>query len=377
MLTIGVDARTYFFRAGLGRYCRAVLAAMMDARDDARFVVWLSDRKTPADFPIPAGPRLEVRVSAARFGDAALEGRTLAREADAAGVDVFFSPYSLAATPMTAPVVQTIHDLTAVLHPELHRADTAAYWRDSLPPAVRSAARIAVDSRATADELLALHPGAEGRTRVVPLAADADFSQPVPRDRAAALLAVRGLSPDRYVLFVGSLESRKNLPVAIDAYAGSSLAAAMPLVLAGTPRWGADSLAARIEAVDPPGAVLPLGFLPDEELRALYQNAFAFLYPSLYEGFGLPILEAMASGTAVVTSDRSSMREVAGDAALLADPTSARSIGLALDRLYADPSLRGILAGKGRARAASYSWARTGREMMTLCAEAAASPRIG
>jgi glycosyltransferase involved in cell wall biosynthesis len=377
-LTIGVDARTYFFRAGLGRYCRAVLGALIDALPRARVVVWLSNRKRPDDLPIRCAPgRLDVRVSAAEPGDVAAEAAILPREVNDSNVDVFFSPYSLPPAGIRAPIVLTIHDLTPVLHPELHQAATVNYWRQALPGAATSLTRVAVDSAATRRDLLALYPELERRCSVIPLAADPVFAQRAASLGDASVSADRQLSPGQYILFVGSLEPRKNLLAALDAYIGSETARHLPLVLAGAPRWGAEEIAARLHgvALPPPGGIVPLGFVPDADLPALYQNACMFLYPSLFEGFGLPVLEAMAGGTPVITSSGSAMSEVTGDAALLVNPTDPAAIRRALDAMWADGPLRRTLAECGRQRAREYSWIRTGQAMSRLVTEAAAVPR--
>jgi alpha-1,3-rhamnosyl/mannosyltransferase len=372
MLTIGIDARTYFFRAGLGRYCRSVVSALLDDPSGNRFVVWLSDQKTPADFPYRPGASLTVLVSRVPFGDVRGEESVLPDEVDRAGVDVFFSPYSLASERIGTPVVQTVHDLTPVMFPALHEPATVAYWSERLAAAVRHAAVIVADSRATADDLLGLAPGLDAPIRIAPLAADSGFFERAPESEGHAVVGSLGLAWKQYVLFVGSLEPRKNLPLAIEAYGRSVLAGRIPLALAGAPRWGIEALAGRIAAA-PAGSVMSLGFVREADLPALYRGAFLFLYPSLYEGFGLPVLEAMAGGVPVVTSDRSSMAEIAAGAALLVDPTSVESVASGLNRVAEDVRLREELVASGRARASEYSWARTGQVVLAACAEATAS----
>ena len=188
-------------------------------------------------------------------------------------------------------------------------------------------------------------------------------------DDAAALEDVRrryGLH-DPYVLFVGTLEPRKNLERLLEAFSRARQAGRREkLVLAGQLGWKYRGLLGRIERSGLASAVRLLGYVPDEDLPAIYNLASVVAFPSLYEGFGLPILEGMACGVPVLTSDRASMVELAGDAALLVDPTDVTALEGGLVRLLDDPELRRELARRGRGRAARFSWARAAAETVRL-----------
>jgi glycosyltransferase involved in cell wall biosynthesis len=166
-----------------------------------------------------------------------------------------------------------------------------------------------------------------------------------------------------YVLMTGTLEPRKNVPRAVEAFAGlpQDLRDRFELVVAGPPGWET----AQIEAPD----VRLVGLVPDDELPALYAGAAVFLYPSLREGFGLPVLEAMAAGTAVVTSNLSSLPEVAGDAAVLVDPYDVEAIRSGIGALLSDDARRAQLAAAGRERARTFTWERTARDTLALLSE--------
>jgi glycosyltransferase involved in cell wall biosynthesis len=193
---------------------------------------------------------------------------------------------------------------------------------------------------------------------MIPLAADPAFSATVTGPGHPAL------EGKPYVLAVGTLEPRKNLERLISAWSSldANARAGHVLALVGPVGWDAAPILA---AARDQGAQL-LGRVREEELRALYAGASAFAYPSLYEGFGLPVLEAMAAGAPVLTSNVSSLPEVAGDAALLVDPTDVTAIATGLSRLLSDPALAESLRARGRARAAEFSWERTARETLAL-----------
>jgi alpha-1,3-rhamnosyl/mannosyltransferase len=213
-----------------------------------------------------------------------------------------------------------------------------------------------VDSESTRRDLESLTGGDDPRTMVIPLGVDIP---PEPgEEEVEAVLGKHDLSAG-YMLFVGTIEPRKNLSRLVQAY--TSLGAeekrkAGELVLVGSAGWMGRRELTRVLSQQ---GVRWLGFLPQAELEAVYAAAGFFVYPSLYEGFGLPVLEAMARGLAVVTSRTSSLREVGEGVALLVDPEDPRDISIALGKMIADPDLRRELARKGKDRAAAFSWDRT------------------
>jgi glycosyltransferase involved in cell wall biosynthesis len=178
-----------------------------------------------------------------------------------------------------------------------------------------------------------------------------------------------------YLLAAGTLEPRKNLPRLIAAFAAlpEEARGGRLLVLAGAPGWETQETFASVSSHAQ--LVRTLGYVSDADLAALYRGADAFCYPSLYEGFGIPVLEAMRSGTAVLTSARSSMPEVAGDAALYVDPLDTADIARALRRLLADSALRGQLAQRGLERARRFSWEETARAVLRALRSDPPAPR--
>jgi glycosyltransferase involved in cell wall biosynthesis len=231
--------------------------------------------------------------------------------------------------------------------------------------ALRRAARVIAVSDATRTELLARYRLPSGRVAVIPEAASAAFAPPA----AAALATVRaryGLARP-YVLFVGFLEPKKNLRTLLEAVARLRRRGAwggIELLIVGAPGWGADP-APHLDALGLQDTVRFLGPVPDADLPALYGGALAFAFPSLWEGFGLPVLEAMASGAPVVASNRGALPEVTAGAALLAEPAPA-PFAEALGTLLGDAALRERLRVAGLARAAEFSWERTARETLAV-----------
>jgi glycosyltransferase involved in cell wall biosynthesis len=259
--------------------------------------------------------------------------------------DVFLSTNSyLTAWFTTIPTVLEIYDMVA-FDAELRPSPRAGLIeRATLAPALRRAAAAVCISQATADAVADRYPWAAPKLTASPLGASPAL-RPEPADDL----------PERFVLAVGTLEPRKNLPRLVEAYQAlpEQLRERHPLLVAGRVGWEAGETLEALEAV---GAQI-LGRVSDARLAALYAHCTVFAYPSLAEGFGLPVLEAMQAGAAVLTSNVSSLPEVGGDAVAYADPTDTASIRAALEALLTDDARRADLGARARERAASFSWA--------------------
>ena len=305
----------------------------------------------------------------------------LPRRLAAGDVDLLWSPLLTLPRRLPVPGVATIHDLAALLWPETLPWKVRWSLVPFLAATVERAARLVAVSAATARDLVAAFPAAAAKTEVIWNGVDPAWS-PGSADAVRATRERLG-APDGYFLSVGTLEPRKNLDLLLDAWTAlrrESPAAALPLLLAGPEGWKHRRLLARIESLAPAG-VRRLGRLPLGELREVVRAATVFVYPSLYEGFGLPVAEAMACGVPVVVADASSLPEIAGDAGLTFDPEDAGALAAALLALVDDPARAAELGRRGVARARRFSWddaaARLSELFRATLAEHAAAERAG
>ena len=360
-MRIAIDARLWGEpRSGIGRYTRSLVEALVRLAPDERWVLY-TDRPV-ADAPpgtlvrsLPWPQRLVWTLWAAP--------RDLRRQP----VDLFHGVTGFELPPGGAGrLVTTVHDLIPLRFPRLvpwrHR------WavRALLGSALRRARQVIAVSEATRGELLARYRLPADRVRVVPEAAAACFTPPSAGVLAEAR-ARHGLEAP-YVLFVGLLEPKKNLGTLFRAVARLREAGgfrAATLAIAGAPGWGLPDLAAEAARLGVGDVVRLLGPVPDEDLPALYGEALAFVFPSRWEGFGLPVLEAMAAGAPVIATCRGAVPEVAGDAALLVEP-EAGPLADALARLLDDAGLRERLREAGLRRARAFSWERAAAETLAV-----------
>ena len=254
----------------------------------------------------------------------------------------------------TQALVVTVHDLTFDRFPELFPREWRLLYRAGVRAAVKRAHALIVPSHSTATDLI--ERGADpARVHITPLAPSLAARS---RDPVAAVAAL-GV-PEPYLLFVGTLEPRKNLIRLIRAYRQVSPDVPHALVLVGGDGWHGEDLDDEL-ARSAPGRILRTGHVDDADLDALYRRAAAFAYPSLYEGFGLPVLDAMARGVPVVTSNTSSLAELAGDRAILVDPTDVAEIAEGLARVLTDRAAAADLIARALPRAAAYTWEATAR----------------
>ena len=266
------------------------------------------------------------------------------------------------------PTVVTVHDLSFLRYPNAFRWFNRSYLSFITRHSTRRAARVIAVSESTRQDVIHLCGVPAERVVVVPNGVTDEFRPAAPSE-VAEFRRQKGL-PDRFLLFLGTLEPRKNLVRLLDAYAlwrqskGASAAAA--LVIAGGKGWFYETIFARVAALGLTDHVIFPGFVPAEELAWWYRAAEVFVYPSLFEGFGLPVLEAMACGTPVITSDASSLPEVTGAAAELIDPEDAAAIADAIERVMAEPGRRAAMRTAGIQRAALYSWERTADETVAV-----------
>jgi glycosyltransferase involved in cell wall biosynthesis len=259
------------------------------------------------------------------------------------------------------PAVITVHDLSFLRFPERFRPANRLYLSTMTRLSCRRARRVIAVSQATADEIVRLLGVTARRVDVVPNGVDHARFRPLPPDQVTAFRRQKRL-PDHFVLYLGTLEPRKNLVTLIEAFARTrAVRPGATLVLAGGKGWYYQEIFKRVEELDLTDAVHFPGFVPDAELPLWYNAATAFVYPALYEGFGLPLLEAVACGTPVIGSAASCIPEVVGDAGLLVPPDDVVGLAGSVERLLADADARIELGRRGRTRAAAYTWEASAR----------------
>lgn len=270
--------------------------------------------------------------------------------------DIYHEPNYLAFR-FDGPIVITVHDLSHVRYPETHPADRVSAMNKYLRPSIEAASQIIVDSRFVKDEVVSHFGVNPDRVHAIYLGVGKNFA---PRSAAEVNpeLARFGLHAKSYIFAVGTLEPRKNLIQAIDAYAGlpEAIRKSTPLVIAGMKGWLSGALEARIRKHEDSGEVRWLGYVSGETLSLLYAGATMLVYPSTYEGFGLPVLEAMASGISVITSNRASLPEVAGDVGFAIDPQDVEGLRTCMRSLIEDKKEAARRGSLGIARARQFTW---------------------
>ncbi len=377
---IAVDLRALVPAAtGIGVYTRELLlalAARRDAEGRRRF-----DFLGLAHRPVGCAAELAAAGIAAEHQAAPLgvlwQQLVLPRRLARGDIDLFWSPLTALPLSLPVPAVTTVHDLTALLLPETHSAKVRWSLLPFLARSLAAARRVVAVSQATADDVAFHFPETRPRLRVVSEGVDPAYA-PATADEVAAIRRELGW-PEGYLLYVGTVEPRKNLGMLLDAWEllADELGAAegkppLPLVLAGGYGWGSRALVRRIAALAPRG-VRALGRVDSALLLRLYQGATLFVYPSLYEGFGLPPLEAMACGVPTVVSDAASLPEVVGDAGIKVPPGDPALLAAALAQLLARPEKRAELARRGRERSRLFRWDDAAARMETVFAEALAA----
>jgi len=384
-LRIGVNAHLLSFmpgyrRAGVSQYIEQIvrgLAALAPEHGDT-LTVFAEPTPPPPGYVSPA-----VCWRRSRLPTGHAPGRILWEQAVApfavphAHLDVLLCPVNVVPLAVAVPTVVTVHDLAFLAHPEAFVPAKRRYLAAMTRLSTHRARRVIAVSAHTAADLTRYFNVPPAKITVIPNAADPAFRPAANPADIAAFRQSMGL-PERFVLAVGTLEPRKNLRRLVDAFARiAPQAPEVSLVIVGGAGWRTSDLAPHVASLGLGERIRFAGYVENGDLPRWYQAATVFCYPSLYEGFGLPPLEAMACGTAVVTSNTSSLPEVVGDAALTVDPTDTPAIAAALLYLLTDDALRATLAAAGLAQATQFRWARTAAETRAVLADAAKGNRRG
>jgi glycosyltransferase involved in cell wall biosynthesis len=354
------DALYHSMAAGTARVTHEVARALADLPDiDLRLITlhrpevvraYAEKRQYPVAESIPGGPS-KVGVQYLLWHLAGIPGgiARMTREAD-----VVYLPLTVSPPRLRPPQVVTVLDMTFALFPQYHNRITRAVAGTGLRRAIREADAFIAISEHTRNDMVRMTSIPKERIHVVPLAADSRFS-PQPDPTISAKYNIDG----PYVLYVGTLEPRKNLTVLLKAFAAIK-DRTTKLVFAGAKGWMYEEFMQSIQDLGLSERTIITGFIAHEDLPALISTASVFVYPSLYEGFGLPVLEAMQCGTPVITTNVSSIPEVAGDAALLIAPDDVAGLARHLDDVLASPDLQAEMRENGLEQARCFSWERTG-----------------
>jgi glycosyltransferase involved in cell wall biosynthesis len=284
------------------------------------------------------------------------------------GADLFHGTLNVVPLACPVPSVVTIHDLAFIRFPQTFRAHNRTYLDFATRMSVRRAGRICAVSEHTRREVSGLLGVPASRIIVTHDAVRAHFR--VPGAAALAQFRTRHGLPEQFVLYVGTLEPRKNLPTLLEAYAQVAAVSKAPLLIGGGKGWLYSGIFERLEALGLRERVKFVGYLDEEELPLWYAAATLFVFPSIYEGFGMPPLEAMACGTPVVTSNTSSLPEVVGDAGIMVSPYDVDGLAAAIVRLLQDEALGADLRERGLQRARSFSWRTTAEQTLRAYQEA-------
>ncbi|HLZ22558.1 MAG TPA: glycosyltransferase family 1 protein [Ktedonobacterales bacterium] len=361
--------------AGIGRYTRNIVSALARVDTTDSFTLFSTERPTSAR-GFPELPRMQPRVFPAGNRRMTIFWQRLRApvpvELFAGSADVFHGPDFVLPPLLGTPAVVTIHDLAFLTNPECALPSLVRYLSAAVPRALRRASAVISDSEKTAHDLHTLLGVPREKITVIYCGVDPLFT---PRADAAAVSALR----QKYhfnaptVLAVGTIEPRKNYERLIAAFAQARRHADGPrtLVIAGRPGWLYDGVFAAVETLGLRDAVTFLDYIPDAELTTLYHAADVLAMPSIYEGFGIPMLEAMASGTPVVCSDGGSLPEVAGDAALVVPVEDVDGLAAALVRAVSDADLRASLVARGLARVKEFTWDTAARAHVRVYTETA------
>jgi glycosyltransferase involved in cell wall biosynthesis len=343
--------------AGLGRYAQELLLALAVTDGQNEYVVFYNNPAAArVDPTLERFPKITTPLSYKPWRLSAMLAHFTRIPQDPLfpGVDLFHATDHLLPYFRRIKSVFTLHDLIFLFHPETHKPLNRWFLTLMMPRFLRAADAVIAVSECTKRDAIRFYRIPEEKISVIYEGVNPRF-RPADPETIAAVRARYNL-PEHFILYVGTIEPRKNLTALLEAFHHLLATHDLRLVIVGKKGWLYEGFFRRLRELGLGDRVIFTGYVPDEDLPAIYSAADLFVFPSLYEGFGLPVLEAMACGTPVICSNTSSLPEVAGDAAFLVDPTDVCSLAGAMEQALTDEHLRSELMAKGLERARWFTW---------------------
>ncbi len=355
-------------RAGLGRYAQELTAALLATDTENEYVAFYNrPSEAYVEPPLDRLPHLTTNLSAKPWRMSALVGHLahVGQDRLFPGVDLFHATDHLLPRLTQVKSVFTLHDLVFRFYPHTHKPLNRWFLTLMMPRFLKAADAVIAVSRCTKRDVVRLYDLDEAKVKVIHEGVNPRFRRSSP-GVISSVLHKYDLR-ERYILSVGTIEPRKNLTSLLEAYVAiRNQDSQLKLVIVGKRGWLYEGFFRRLHELGLENEVIFPGFVPDEDLPALYSATDLFVFPSLYEGFGLPVLEALACGAPVVTSNTSSLPEVAGEAALLVDPNSVEALARGMRDVLDSRTLRDDLRARGPKQAAKFSWEKAARETLTI-----------
>lgn len=369
-MRIAIDASTISTQGGPRTYVLGLLDALLRIDHDNDYVVFYNDPIHLGRFPGAKEIVLAGKTPLARLWR---EHVALPLACRRERIDLLHCPKSAIPYFSPCPTVVTLHDLIPLKHPETEKFAAQMYWRLQIPIAARRSDFIITDSEHARREILEDFGLPPDKVKAIMLGFDPQMSMERRGVGGEAVLAKYGL-PAEYLLYVGTIQPRKNLDTLIKAFniLKQNGTVDHKLVIVGRKGWLYERLFADIKAMNLESDIIFTGFVPDEELPYIYDHARVFAYLSLFEGFGLPPLEAMACGVPVITSNTTSLPEVVGDAGITVPPTDVTAVVAAFEKVLSQPEIARHMQEAGRARAELFSWEAAARQTLVAYRDAVA-----
>jgi len=373
---IGIDVTAAVTQGGgIGRYTRELVRALVQSKSfgDYEFVLFSArpDRNLPIPDPLPKGDNITYRrapVSQVWLYRLWHKLRIpIPIQAATGNLDLFHSPdFVLPAVRGPIPKLLTVHDLSFIHYPETFTPALVRYLNQVVPRSIEQAHQILADSQATRQDLIDYWQVPDDKVTVLYSGVSNNFKPITDKGRLTEIRKRYDLGDEPYLLGVGTLQPRKNYSLLIHAFKKVAQHYPHNLFIAGGRGWLYDEMMTQVNRLDLNDRVRFLGFVADDDLPALYSQAALFVFPSLYEGFGLPLLEAMACGVPVITSDASSLPEVVGDAAITLPPENSEAWSETILSLLADSTQRTALVADGFLQVRNFTWKRAADQLMSI-----------